>query len=97
MARLTVGQKAQRLLAFLMGLGNPANLRALQPYGFGPAEHEEGWTLLRRAATNRLAAPRVGATATTEQIDRVVCMTPLGSPVVPLVKLTSITSSTPWA
>lgn len=58
MARLTVGQKAQRVLGFLMGLGNPANLRAMQVYGFDQAAHEEGWTLLRRSASNRLGVQR---------------------------------------
>lgn len=69
MARLTVGQKAQRVLAFLMGLGNPANLRAMQAYGFDQAAQEEGWTLLRRAASNRLGVQRATA-ATRGPVDR---------------------------
>jgi hypothetical protein len=58
MARLTIGQKSQRLLAFLMGLGNPQAGRALQPYGFDQAALDEGWTLLRRTAASHLDAPR---------------------------------------
>jgi hypothetical protein len=56
MARLRLGQKTQRLLAFLMGLGNPAIVRSLQPYGFDQAALDEGWTLLRRTAAVRLSA-----------------------------------------
>lgn len=69
MARLTVGQKAERVLAFLMGLGNPANMRVLQQYGFDQAALDEGWTLLRRTANNRLGVQRV-AGPTRDQIDR---------------------------
>jgi hypothetical protein len=61
MARLTVGQKAQRVLVFLMGLANPANLRALQQYGFDQTALDEGWALLRRSASSRLGVPRVTA------------------------------------
>jgi hypothetical protein len=69
MARLTVGQKAQRLLAFLMGLGDAANMRVLQRYGFDQAALDEGWTLLRRSANNRLRVQRaVGPTR--DQIKR---------------------------
>jgi hypothetical protein len=57
MARLTVGQKSQRLLAFLMGLGNPQIARALQPYGFDQARLDEGWALLRRTTSSHLGAP----------------------------------------
>lgn len=63
MARLTVGQKAERVLAFLMGLGNPANMRVLQQYGFDQAALDEGWTLLRRAANNRLGVQRAAGSA----------------------------------
>lgn len=59
MGRLTVGQKAQRLLKFMMGLGNPANMHALQRYGFDQAALDEGWTLLRQIANNRLAMQRI--------------------------------------
>lgn len=69
MARLTIGQKAKRLLAFLMGLGNPQVVRALQPYGFDQATLDEGWTLLRRTAASHLDAPRTRLSAR-DQIDR---------------------------
>lgn len=58
MARLTVGLKTRRLLTFLMGLGNPQIVRALQPYGFDQAALDEGWALLRRTAASHLDAPR---------------------------------------
>jgi hypothetical protein len=58
MARLTVGQKAQRMLKFLMGLGNAANMRELQRYGFDQATLDEGWALLRQTTTNRLGVQR---------------------------------------
>lgn len=58
MARLTVGQKAQRLLRFLMGLGNAANMRELQQYGFDQAALDEGWALLRQTSTSRLRVQR---------------------------------------
>lgn len=57
MARLTAGQKTQRMLAFLMGLGNREIARALQRYGFDQAALDEGWTLLRQTATVQLDAP----------------------------------------
>lgn len=56
MARLTLGQKADRVLRFLLGLRNPHIVAQLRPYGFGPAEHEEGWTLLRALGKVRLDA-----------------------------------------
>jgi hypothetical protein len=69
MARLTIGQKAQRMLAFLMGLGNPVIMLALQRYGFGQATLDEGWVLLRRAANNRLGVQRAQG-PTRDQIAR---------------------------
>jgi hypothetical protein len=56
MARLTARQKAQRLLVFLQGLGNPEIMRALQPYGFDQATLDQGWTLLRQTSAVRLGA-----------------------------------------
>jgi hypothetical protein len=69
MARLTLGQKAQRLLAFLMGLGNKRIMRALQPYGFDQAALDEGWALLRRTTASHLDAQRT-TQGTREQIAR---------------------------
>ena len=69
MAKMTVGQKAQRLLVFLMGLGNRQIVRALQPYGFSQAVLDEGWTLLRQTAASHLDA-QPNAQQPREQIAR---------------------------
>lgn len=55
MARLTIGQKSERVLRFLRGLSEPRVAAALLPYGFSQADWDEGWQLLREAAGNRLA------------------------------------------
>jgi hypothetical protein len=68
MARLSVGQKAQRLPAFLMGLGNAQIMRALQPYGFDQTKLDEGWALLRRTTASQLGAQSVPSTR--EQVAR---------------------------
>lgn len=68
MAKLSVGQKAQRLLAFLMGLGNPQIMRALQPYGFDQNRMDEGWALLRRTTNSQLGAST--GSPSREQIER---------------------------
>ncbi len=41
------GQKAHRLLDFLVGLGDPRARRALERHGFSPAELDDGWARLR--------------------------------------------------
>lgn len=69
MARLTLGQKAQRLLQFLMGLGNKRIVRALQPFGFDQAALDEGWALLRLTTASHLDAERP-TQPTGEQITR---------------------------
>lgn len=47
MPAMTAGQKAGRVLDFLLGLRNPRALAALTRFGFGPSDREEGWTLLK--------------------------------------------------
>ncbi|HWN68306.1 MAG TPA: hypothetical protein VNM90_11760, partial [Haliangium sp.] len=69
MGRLTLGQKGQRLLAFLMGLANRQVVRALQPYGFDQAALDEGWALLRRTTASHLDA-QSSAQPTREQLAR---------------------------
>src|SRR5690606_24142737 len=55
MARLTIGQKSERVLRFLRGLSEPRGAAARLPYGFSQADWDEGWQLLREAAGSRLA------------------------------------------
>jgi hypothetical protein len=55
MGKMTVTQKAQRVLRFLMGLQTERAAQALADYGFNDAELDEGWFLLRAATINRLA------------------------------------------
>lgn len=56
MAKLTIGQKATRLLYFLMGLRNHSVAGELARYGFAQATLDEGWALLRSVAGDRLEA-----------------------------------------
>lgn len=54
MARLSIGQKAHRVLKFLMGLRHPQVASALQRFGFGDAQLREGWILLSAVTSARL-------------------------------------------
>lgn len=54
MARLTVGQKAQRHLQFMLGLRNRRVLRALKAHGFTEEDFNEGFARLRAIAEVRL-------------------------------------------
>lgn len=47
MAKLRVGQKAHRVLDFLVGVGHRDARRALEGLGFTDADLEEGWKRLR--------------------------------------------------
>lgn len=55
MARLTIGQKAERVLKLLMGLRNPRVAEALRQYGFQDRDLEEGWLRLKALTENRLS------------------------------------------
>lgn len=63
---LTLGDKAQRVLKFLLGLNDRA-VAALVPYGFGEAVIEEGWALLR--AVSRSKGGIVAASASLTAIE----------------------------
>lgn len=54
MARLTYGQKAQRVLVFLLALRNSRIATALAKYGFDDAELALGWDFLSRLSRGRL-------------------------------------------
>jgi len=57
MARVTTGQKAQRVIRFLMGLRRPRVAGALSSYGFTQETLDEGWTLLRALVGEKMATP----------------------------------------
>ncbi|MEM6792128.1 MAG: hypothetical protein AAF715_31715 [Myxococcota bacterium] len=57
MARNTTGQKAQRVLRFILGLRRPRVATALAAFGFTQTTFDEGWALLRALVGEQLAAP----------------------------------------
>ncbi|UQA62865.1 hypothetical protein [Polyangium aurulentum] len=54
MAKLTIGQKAERVLKLLIALRNARIAAALAQHGFTDADLEEGWALLRNVTRTRL-------------------------------------------
>ncbi|HRI66862.1 MAG TPA: hypothetical protein PK156_21595 [Polyangium sp.] len=54
MARLTIGQKAERVLTLLLALRNPRIAAALARHGFKNKDLDEGWNLLRAVTRTRL-------------------------------------------
>ena len=54
MARLTIGQKATRVLEILMGLSNRRAAWRLAAHGMMPADVDRGWQLLRELTRGRL-------------------------------------------
>ncbi|MBK8256480.1 MAG: hypothetical protein IPK82_27905 [Polyangiaceae bacterium] len=56
MARLTLGQKAERMLKFLLGVRNARAAAVLKGYGFSEKDLNEGWALLRALGKSRLDA-----------------------------------------
>src|SRR5687767_13959526 len=54
MARLTVGQKANRFLKLLLGMQQPVVIEALKGRGFTVQDLVEGWTRLRALTRSRL-------------------------------------------
>ena len=54
MARLTIGQKAERVILLLLGLRKTKVAAALVAHGFSDADLEEGFRLLRRVTRARL-------------------------------------------
>lgn len=55
MSRLTLGQKAQRVLELLFGLRNARIASTLAAHGFTEKDLDEGWSLLKALTENRLA------------------------------------------
>lgn len=54
MGRLTIGQKATRVVYFLLGLRNARTAAYLKPYGFTEADLQEGWIFLRAVGKSQL-------------------------------------------
>jgi hypothetical protein len=54
-AKLTIGQKATRVVQLLMGLRNRRVAAALKQHGFGDEELARGWSLLQELTRNKLA------------------------------------------
>ena len=61
MSKLTLGQKADRVLKFLMGMRNTRVVAALATRGFGAEDIDEGWVLLRNVAHGKLDFVTAGA------------------------------------
>jgi hypothetical protein len=70
MAYLTLGQKAERLLKLLLGLGNRRALAALQARGFQQSDMDEGWALLKKVVDVRFdAMPAEASSTIVEEVD----------------------------
>lgn len=54
MSKLTIGQKAERVLKLLFGLRNPRVASILKAYGFTAKDLDEGWKRLQALTANRL-------------------------------------------
>jgi hypothetical protein len=54
-AKLTIGQKATRVVQLLMGLRNRRVAAALKQHGFGDEDLARGWSLLQELTRNKLA------------------------------------------
>jgi hypothetical protein len=54
MARLTIGQKAERVIKFLIALRSPRIAAVLAQYDFKQEDLDEGWSLLRKITRTRL-------------------------------------------
>ncbi|MDI3283677.1 hypothetical protein [Polyangium sp. 15x6] len=54
MAKLTIGQKAERVLKLLIALRNPRIAAPLARHGFTNADLDEGWTLLKNVTRTKL-------------------------------------------
>lgn len=61
MARLQLGEKVNRVIAFLYGLRQQKAAAALTAHGFSQKDLDEGWQLVRGVVGTRLAEPVVVA------------------------------------
>jgi hypothetical protein len=57
MPTLSVGQKAERALKLLLGLGRAPIAQRMSRYGFTEADRQEGWQRLQALTSSRMWAP----------------------------------------
>jgi hypothetical protein len=55
MSRMMLGDKVDRVVQFLLGMGNMRVAGALMAHGFTQAEFDEGWSVFRRAIGEKLS------------------------------------------
>ncbi|CAN90431.1 hypothetical protein predicted by Glimmer/Critica [Sorangium cellulosum So ce56] len=71
MAKLTIGQKAERVLLLLLGLRKNKVAAALVAHGFSDDDLAEGWRLLQRVTRTRLGFVATAAAADTGLINEI--------------------------
>ncbi|XXT20419.1 hypothetical protein WME94_02460 [Sorangium sp. So ce429] len=71
MAKLTIGQKAERVLLLLMGLRKNKVAAALVAHGFSDDDLSEGWRLLQRVTRTRLGFVATAAATDTGLINEI--------------------------
>ncbi|WP_437307408.1 hypothetical protein [Sorangium sp. So ce388] len=71
MAKLTIGQKAERVLLLLMGLRKNKIAAALVAHGFSDDDLSEGWRLLQRVTRTRLGFVATAAATDTGLINEI--------------------------
>jgi hypothetical protein len=65
MGRITLGDKASRVLKMLIGMRTPRVAAAMVAYGFSDAELQEGWQLLQDVSRVKLDATKTGTMSMT--------------------------------
>jgi hypothetical protein len=68
MAKLTIGQKAERVLTLLLALRIPRIAAALKQHGFTNDDLDEGWTLLRALTRSQLDEPAEAAAVDSDAV-----------------------------
>ncbi|WP_437677264.1 hypothetical protein [Sorangium sp. So ce131] len=71
MAKLTIGQKAERVLLLLMGLRKNKVAAALVAHGFSDDDLAEGWRLLQRVTRTRLGFVATAAATDTGLVNEI--------------------------
>jgi hypothetical protein len=61
MARMTLSDKASRVLKMLIGMRTPRVASAMQAYGLTDADLQEGWTLLQNVSRTKLDNTKSGS------------------------------------
>jgi hypothetical protein len=68
LAKLTIGQKAERVLMLLLALRNPRIAAALKQHVFTNDDLDEGWTLLRALTRSQLDEPAAVAAVDSDAV-----------------------------